>query len=108
MSTEPLRKWVPIDECLDGHTYRILARNAHVGIYNAERKWFVISRVKFGNNYVSEEIHWDADPHYGTAKPLELIEKAPELKTDEEILKYLNEKEKIIPSIPYEEYKLYE
>lgn len=80
-------KYLKIDELKDGYLYRILARNAKYGIWKAEKKSFIISRVKFGDNYIFEEDHWDADPNYGTAKPLKEIEKYPE---GQDMLEYLN------------------
>lgn len=83
--------YIPIKECKDGHLYRIAARNSNFGIFRKEFGDFEISRWKFNSNYIFEEIHWDLGPPYGTVKPLEHIEKAPEFDSDEEKLKYLNQ-----------------
>jgi len=80
--------YIPIDQCKDGYLYEIDARNASIGIYQAAKKTFVISRNKFGENFLCEEDHWDYDN--GTAKPLKEIVKAP----DEGLLEWLNVKEK--------------
>ena len=73
---------IPIEELKDGYVYKILARNASYGIWNEERKTFVISRFKFGMNYMFEEYHWDASETYGTAQPIEEVGKAPFSHTD--------------------------
>ena len=69
-----------IDTLKDRHLYRIHARNAHYGVWIAEKKSFLISRWKFGENYPFEEYHWDAGEggniSYGTAYEIgEAIEK---------------------------------
>jgi len=41
-----------------------------------QRESFLISRIKFGQNFLFEENHWDCKS-FATAKPLEEVEKAP-------------------------------
>ena len=48
----------------------------------------MISRFKFNDNFIDYEDHWDKDP-FGTAKPIKLIEKAPNL-TEDLLINYLN------------------
>jgi hypothetical protein len=80
----------------DGYSYKIYARNAYVGIWIKDENYFLISRYKVGKNpNIFREYHWDADEYLGTAKPIELIEKAPfDLEgnyiNNDEILKYLD------------------
>lgn len=100
----------------DGYLYRIVARNAPIGIWYKDKGVFMISRFKpvagYNCNYCSEEVHWDLSQMYGTAKPIEEIERAPFFPADDfrlvekvtegkmfwtynrqlEILDYLNEK----------------
>lgn len=77
-NTDQLDYYLKMDELQDGYAYKIIARNAYVGIWRARTKAFVISRYKFAlKPFMCKEYHWDADPRFGTAKPLELIEKAP-------------------------------
>ena len=93
------QKYIKIEDCKVGYLYRIEARNGEVGIYSIKHddsgdKYhiFTLSRHKFGSNFLFPENHYD-DPCYGTAQPLEELEKVPEdiLKSEEEIqLKYLN------------------
>ena len=69
--------YLKTDELRRGYLYRIKARNAHCGIWVPELMGFVISRFKFGSNYLFVEIHWDLDEWHGTVKPLGTLEKAP-------------------------------
>jgi DNA-directed RNA polymerase subunit RPC12/RpoP len=51
----------------DKWLYKIVARNAGVGIWEAKRKAFVISRYKFKDNFLFEEFHYAKGPPFGTA-----------------------------------------
>ena len=106
MATKEIKDYIKMDDLKAGYLYKISARNAAYGIWIPERLAFAISRIKFGNNYIFEEHHWDCEA-FATAKPLEEIERSPfcadEIKiyyseggffgyNDEEaLLKYLNE-----------------
>lgn len=81
------------NECKEGWLYEIEARNGNVGICRRKNGMveFVLSRFKFGDNFTFPEIHWDCDEHFGTAKPVREIEKAPEVGDEASVLKYLNE-----------------
>ena len=59
-----------------GYLYEIDARNASYGIWLPQRKSFAISRVKFGDNFLFEEYHYDCQT-FATAIPLKEIEKSP-------------------------------
>lgn len=91
--------YIKLDNLKDGYTYTIDARNASVGIYLKKNKSFLISRIKFSDNYLFEEYHWDTGEPFGTVKPIEEIEKAPfefeldqriEDEQEQQVLKYLN------------------
>jgi hypothetical protein len=82
-------KMIPAVNCKDGYLYIIRARNAKLGIYEAETKSFKIRRKK-GNVFIDREIHWQEDDTFGTAKPFIEIEKVPE---DAVLLDYLKGKE---------------
>ena len=95
--------YLKINELKNGYLYRIRARNAKFGIWVESTGLFIISREKFDYNYLFEEFHYDLDKHFGTAKPLQVIEKTafeekdlhPEkdkmkYSKEEEMLKYLN------------------
>ena len=104
--------YLKIENLKDGSCYKIYARNAYVGVWNEKLKAFMISRYKVGGNpYLFHEYHWDTNDEknfpFGTAKPLELIEKFPfELKEnyidkeEQKILNYLDELEENNPLIP--------
>lgn len=84
---------IKIEDLKDGFLYKIRARNADYGIWKSETQTFVISRIKWNDNYLFEEVHYNADKWHGTATPLEEIEKATvDIHTDSErvILEYLN------------------
>lgn len=81
---------IKIKFCKDGYLYVIAARNSYLGISKSNGTEFTISRFKFRNNFLYTEDHWDKDEH-GTVKPLEELEKVPEL-SEEDLLIYLNKK----------------
>ena len=61
-----------------GMAYKILARNASVGIWLPEDRGFIISRYKFSTTpFLFIEYHWDTGEPYGTVKPLKLLEICP-------------------------------
>ena len=69
--------YLKVEELKPFHLYRIKARNGTVGIWNPDKGEFVLSRYKFRENYTFGEIHWDLDPNFGTARPLEELEETP-------------------------------
>jgi len=87
-------------ELRNGHLYLISARNARIGIWCKELGGFVISRHKFGDNFVFVEYHWDLGGQFGTVKPIQHLEKAPFnpaiflfwLSDERQVLTYLNDK----------------
>ena len=83
--------YLRIDECKNGYTYRIHARNANFGIYNENTNAFIIRRLKFGYIYTFEEIHWDRSDDFGTVKPFEEKEKSPFEINTKTVIGYLNE-----------------
>lgn len=85
-----LKEYIKIEDCLDGYTYFINARNSRVGIYKASDRSFIISRFKFGHNYLFDEYHWDTGSPHGTVKPIQIIEKRPAHTSEDDTLKYLN------------------
>jgi len=69
-------EYLKMNQLKAGYLYRIIARSASYGIWLSQRESFVISRVKFGDNFLFEENHWDC-PAFATARPIEEIEKSP-------------------------------
>lgn len=91
------------EELKNGYLYQINARNSDCGIWIRKHGGFVISRFKFGHNFLFVECHWDLDKWHGTVRPLKLVEKAPfnpavfhasvyglTNAVEDEVLKYLN------------------
>lgn len=75
----------------DGFLYEIDGRIASVGIWSSFRKCFLVSRFKFGENFLFPEDHWDEG---GTARALKEIEEVPwsHFFTESQVLEYLKEK----------------
>lgn len=69
--------YIKMEDLKEGYTYRISARNAGFGIWRTKHQSFIISRWKFGFNYIFEEYHYDTGAPYGTTKPWEEIEQSP-------------------------------
>lgn len=84
-----IKEWIKIPDLKKGYLYRIAARNADYGIWIPEKECFIISRVKFFDNFLFEEHHWDS-PAWATVKPLEEIEKAPFELEDLEMVEKIN------------------
>lgn len=90
--------YISLNDCIDGHVYRIRARNGGFGIFKRGsgdkfmpgNNSFTLSRWKFGSNYLFDEYHWDMGEPFGTVKPLEDLGSVPEFKDDDEVLNYLN------------------
>jgi hypothetical protein len=90
--------YMKVNHLKDGWLYRIIARNARFGIWRESTGEFLISRFKFHDNYIFPEIHWDLSDSFGTAKPLEEIEKSPfdpEDYNGAEMIEYLNKFDEI-------------
>ncbi|HBM14765.1 MAG TPA: hypothetical protein DD381_00215 [Lentisphaeria bacterium] len=68
---------IRIDDLKQGYLYLIDARNSHLGIWMSKKNSFLISRFKFGDNFLFEEDHWDTGEPYGTVKPIKELEKTP-------------------------------
>ena len=72
-----IAEYIKIEDLKPGWLYRIAARNSSHGIWLPQRNAFLISRVKFYDNYLFEEYHYDTGAPFGTVKPLEEIEQSP-------------------------------
>lgn len=71
-----MSNYLKIEELLDYHLYVIQARNGRYGIWLPEHRGFMLSRIKFGENFLFVEYHWD-EPAFATVKPIGLIEVSP-------------------------------
>ncbi|MBT9167419.1 MAG: hypothetical protein DDT19_00757 [Syntrophomonadaceae bacterium] len=86
---EEIKVYLGINELKNNHTYKLFARNGHIGIWDAGKKEFTIARKKFNNTFLFNEVHWDADGRFGTVKPYSEVEKTPAFSNDKEKLGYL-------------------
>ena len=71
-----VKDYIKMKDLKDGYLYKIIARNAQYGIWRAKTKGFTISRIKFRDNFMFEEHHYDCEA-FPTAQPIEEIEKSP-------------------------------
>ena len=90
---EYLMKQTPIEQLKNGQLYRIWARNASLGVWNAAERGFYIARFKlFPPRFLFLENHYNADDVHGTALPLEELPEPIQDTADESaVLKFLNE-----------------
>lgn len=99
---DDIKDYIKMEDLKPFGLYEIHARNGKYGIWIPEYKGFILSRIKFGNNFTFVEYHWDCEA-YNTAAPLKFIEQVPfgaddllikkgtiEPDKEDEILKYLN------------------
>jgi hypothetical protein len=66
---------IPIDRCKIRGVYWVDGRNFNLGVWNGEG--FIGIREKFGHDRLTEEQHHDADPMFGTVRPLVFIDFLP-------------------------------
>ncbi len=68
---------IPIEECIQGHLYRIHSRNLDLGVYREDIGGFIGIREKFGDHYLFTEYHSGLGPPYGTVHPQEDLGPCP-------------------------------
>jgi len=66
-----MEKYIPIEELEVGEAYHVDGRNFSIAIWDGEKFWGV--RYKWGDKFMSEELHYDAHKKYGTVKPLKRL-----------------------------------
>ena len=78
--------YIKMEDCVPRGVYRVDGRNFSIGACAVEpispgatkpKVGFIGLRYKFGLR-IDTELHWDADEHYGTVKPLELLHMLPD------------------------------
>lgn len=76
---ELLTKRIPHDEIILGRAYIIHARNGGVGIAskNGDQIEYTLNRIKWGANFLDNEIDWEDHEFHGTAIPLRLLPDSP-------------------------------
>jgi hypothetical protein len=79
--------YIPLDQCIKGHLYRINSRNFNLGVFDG-KTGFIGIRLKFGSKYLFTEYHWDQGPPHGTVQPKEDLGSIP---NDIEIYEYKHE-----------------
>lgn len=65
-------EYLKIEECKQRKIYRLQSRNLAYGVFDG-KNGFIGIRSKFGHEYLFTEYHYDADPHYGTVRPIEEV-----------------------------------
>lgn len=70
--SDTIMNYIKVDALVVGRKYECDARNFTYGTWNGEA--FEYEREKFGHKFPDTELHYDTHPHYGTVKPLRLIE----------------------------------
>jgi len=95
--------YIKIKDLKHGYLYKIIARNAYCGIWIKDTKVFMISRHKFGDNFIDFEYHYDMID-FATAQPIEEIEITP---FGEDLLDYMEEEQKILDYLNNWEDKLF-
>jgi len=81
--------FIALEKCVDGHLYRIDARNGHYGMFSKATGGFTLARTKFSEVFLFEEFHWDTGPPFGTVKPLGDLGEI-DTKDKKALLEYLN------------------
>lgn len=81
--------YIVLDQCVDGNTYAIYARNGMAGIFNKEKASFTLNRQKFDQIFLFDEYHWDTGIPHGTVRPYKDLGPTPKMNEDSEKLLYL-------------------
>ncbi len=72
---------IPLRDCVNRGVYWVNARNFYLAVFNGKidaDNRFIGMRSKFDHTYLFGELHYESDPHYGTCKPLQLLEMLPD------------------------------
>lgn len=86
---------IPLEDCKDGHVYRVVARNFTVAVFRKAAAGFVGLRDKGNRYFLFEETHREAGAPFGTVAPLEELGKCPvgETQGDDSLVLYLKKME---------------
>lgn len=66
-------EYIPREKLKDNYIYEVKGRNFSAAVWKAKNKRFYGVRSKWGETFISPELHWDEDNHFGTVKPLREI-----------------------------------
>lgn len=72
-----IKDYTKIEDCIHNGFYHVGARNFYFGVFNKENGFFYGIRHKFGIRFIDQELHWDLNEKFGTAKPIEFIKICP-------------------------------
>lgn len=105
---------IQIADLKPGYLYRLNARNIRMGVFIpgaavpegegranlGNKAHFIGIRTKFGSRFLDKEFHYDADPHFGTAEPLEDIAVCPlqNLEEEQPLFDWLEQMENEFPA----------
>lgn len=67
--------YIPVDKLIDNHIYEVEGRNFSAAVWKEKKRRFYGVRNKWGETFISGELHWDDDDNFGTVKPLREIKK---------------------------------
>lgn len=70
---ENKKEYLTTDELKNNYIYNVNGRNFSAAVWKAKNRRFYGVRHKWGDTYISSEVHWDDDGHFGTVKPLNEI-----------------------------------
>jgi hypothetical protein len=71
---------IELDALKPGYLYRLHSRNLSMGVWNPtlqSKGGFIGIRTKFESRFLDVELHFDSDPRFGTAVPLEILAECP-------------------------------
>lgn len=96
-----IKNYIPLDQCVDKHLYKIGSRNLRLGVFVAETAGFVGIREKYDQTYLFTEYHYDIGPPFGTVVPRKDLGECPIPNHDDEdnaaLFDWLIQKEKEFP-----------
>lgn len=62
--------YLTLDRLKDNYIYEVKGRNFNAAVWKADKQRFYGVRTEWGDTYISPELHWDSDAHFGTVKPI--------------------------------------
>ena len=66
-----VENYIKIEDLVLGAKYKGIGRNFDEAVWKGDG--FYGQRFKFGKTFEDRELHYDADDHYGTFQPLEML-----------------------------------
>lgn len=72
-----MTKYIGINDLKEGWLYKLDSKKTCCGIWFKQRNGFIVKKVRFGQDYLSTDLHCDTSSEFGIAKPIEVLEKSP-------------------------------